>query len=673
MLELLVLMLAAAEPEPQVVLPLARYDTLVTQRASKEPPTYTTIEAARFSGTFDTQVTLTLSGRASGAMAAVKVLGEEASLRSCTSRDAVLGRQPGGDVSLTPLAAKFEVTCVVGRAGEAVSLSLFNVLAVEGAVREGTVEIGAPAAGTQKVSITRVVAHQTSPEVEPLAPSAVGRFRLTVLPDETRFRWHIQVHNPNHQPADFVLPLRSNEHVERATPATKTMTAEALTFEVASGEVDLVLEGTMKGSSFSPPLPAAAHMVLLENDPLLRLEASSDGNRVSPADTGIATQHRGAQAFLLGADQHLSWVVNRLEPLQSTSYTVSSSTSTFFVGADGQALAQTEVKVSNEGAPALSMPLAATPVWAAVADTPVALTRDGLGRVYLPLALGAQTVSVQHRQALKVVPGLAFGRLEVPGVGTTVTASGVALRYSRGWVPLFEVFAGDSHSALPPFGDVLVLLGLSAWAAQLLGAWLKRRHAVALAALLGLIAWATPTGYWAVLVGVCAVTMVRVMPWLRRLELPVISASSLFGTVAVMGLGMAILVAGVTFFGDNIRVLFAQSANALAGDVEVRARTKPARSVDEPALATRYTGTPAKVDLPSGLRQTFLSQELVDATASTSCTVLLLDAAIVDVAKVLLDLVLLLALFRLRAPLLEGTKRLVERVALKPRANVQPA
>lgn len=669
MLELMLLVLTAADPEAQVVLPLARYDRLITQSPNKEPLSYTIIEAAKFAGTFEAGPTLTLTGRASGLMTPVKVLGDEVALRSCTSRDAVLGRQPNGEVALTPLASKFEVTCVVGKPGEALELSLSNVLAVEGTVRDAVIDLGAPAAGTQKVSISRMMAHLPASKIEPLAPSASGRFRLTLLPDETRFRWHVRVRNPNHQATDFVLPVRANEHIERVTPAAKAMTADAVTFEVASGELELVLDGTMTGTDFLPPLPAMAQMVLLENDPSLRLEANSDGDRVSPAETGISAQHRGAQAFLLGPQQRVSWVVNRLTALQSTSYTVSSSISTFFVGADGQALAETEVAVANEGAPALSMPLTATPVWAAVGESAVALTRDGRGQVYLPLALGPQTVSVQHRQALKVVPGLAFGRLEVPGVGTTVTSSRVALRYARGWVPLFETFAGDSRSAVPQFGDVLVLLGLSWWAAQLFGGWLKRRHAIALATLLGLTAWATPTGYWVVLLGVCAVTMVRVMPWLRRLELPVISAPSVFSTAAVMGLGMVMLVSGVTFFGDNLRALFGQSAQALAGEVEVRARTVQWSSPVEPeAKLQRYTGTPARVQLPAGVRSSFLGQELVDASASTPCTVLLLDAAVVEAAKLLLDALLLLAVYWLRAPLLAEAKRLVERLAVKPRA-----
>jgi hypothetical protein len=187
---------------------------------------------------------------------------------------------------------------------------------------------------------------------------------------------------------------------------------------------------------------------------------------------------------------------------------------------------------------------------------------------------------------------------------------------------------------------------------------------------LGLIACATPIGYWAVLVGVCAVTMVRVMPWVRRLELPVISASNVFSTATVMGLGMVLLVGGVTVFGDNIRALFGASANALAGEagVQTNPRGAPAAPAAQPPAVVRYTGTPAKVEVPWGVRQTTLSQELVDASASMRCTVVLLDAAVVDATKVLLDVLLLLALFRLRNPLLVGVKRLVEQFVAKPRA-----
>jgi hypothetical protein len=407
-------------------------------------------------------------------------------------------------------------------------------------------------------------------------------------------------------------------------------------------------------------------MVLLESHPLLRLETKSEGSAISPAETGITAQYRGAQALLLSTGQQVSWTANRLEALPSTSYTVSSVRSTFFIGGDGQTVGESTVSLSNEGAPALSMPLTARPVWAAVGETAIALTRDAHGGIYLPLALGPQVASVQHRQSLEVAPGLAWGRLEVPGFGTTATNSVVTLRYGRDWVPLFEGYAGDQRWAVPAFGDVLVLVCLAAWAAQLLSAWLSRRQAGLVAVLLGFVAWSTHTGYWAVLVGVSAVTMLRMVPWLRRLQLPVISPSSLAGTVTVMGLGMLLLVGGATLFGDNVRALFGMSADALAGDTSVSKRRAFEAPVSSrgPSAAAHYEGTPARVELPMGHRETFLSQDLVDGTASGTATVLLLHASVVAALKVLLDLLLLLAAYRLRVPLLQGARSQLERLTV---------
>ena len=661
----LTLLILAADPDAHVVLPLERYDTLVRGRPAQDVSSFTIVESARLEGSFDQGVTLTLAGRARGAMPAVKVLGDDARLLSCSSRDAVLGRTATGELELTPLATKFEVRCALGRSESGVTLSLMNVPAVEAVVRDGLVDLGTPAAGSQRVSVTRRAASTQARQAEfaKVPPTAVGRYRLTVLPDEVRFRWQLQVHNPNREHADFIVPVRPNEQVEGSTPVAREVTADAVTFDVGPGDVELVMTGTLKGTQFVPPLPAAAQLVLLESHPLLRLETSSEGSAVSPAETGITAQYRGAQAVLLSTGQHVSWTANRLEALPSTSYTVSTVLSTFFIGGDGQTVAESTAELSNVGAPALSMPLSAKPVWASVGDTAIALTHDAHGGLYLPLALGPQLASVQHRQSLEVGPGLAWGRLEVPGFGATATSSSVRLRYAREWVPLFEGYAGERRWSLPTFGEVLVLLCLAAWAAQVLAAWLSRRQAAMVAVLLGFVAWSTQTGYWSVLIGVSAVTMLRMVPWLRRLQLPLISPSSLAGTVTVMGLGMLLLVGGATLFGDNIRALFGMSADALAGDTQVSRR----RGSEAPAssgVVPRYEGTPARVELPRGHRETFLSQDLVDGTASGTATVLLLHTSVVAALKVLLDLLLLLAAYRLRAPLLQGARSQLERLTV---------
>ena len=655
----LTLLLLAADSDAHVVLPLERYDTLARVRA-QDVRSFTIIESAHLEGSLEQGLTLTLAGRARGAMPAVKVLGDEARLLSCISRDSVLGRAATGELELTPLAAKFEVKCAVGRSEAGVALSLMNVSAVDATVRDGVVDLGTPAAAVQRVSVTRRLAPTQTHQ--PVPTTAVGHYRVTVLPDETRFRWQIQVHNPNREHADFVVPIRPNEHVEAATPQARDVSADAVTFDVAPGDAELVMIGTMKGSEFSPPLQAAAQMVLLESHPLLRLETRSEGSAVSPAETGISAQYRGAQALLLSTGQHVSWVATRLEALPSTGYTVRSALSTFFIGGDGQMVAESSAILSNEGAPALSMALTAKPVWAAMDDTAIALTRDGHGGLYLPLAIGEQKASVQHRQSLEVMPGFAWGRLELPGFGATATRSAVRLRYGRDWVPLFEGYAGDRRWGLPALGEALMLLCLAAWAAQLLCAWLSRRQAVMVAVLLGFVAWSTPTGYWAVLVGLAAVTMLRMVPWLRRLELPLISPSSLAGTVTVMGLGMLLLVGGATLFGDNIKGLFGMSADALAGETQMSSRhaAEPPGSSPVP----HYEGTPARVDLPSGQRETFLSQDLVDGTASGSATVLLLRASVITTLKVLLALLLLLAAYRLRGPLLQGARSQLERLTV---------
>ena len=110
----LTLLLLAADPDAHVVLPLERYDAMRV-RAVEDKPSFTIVESARIEGSFEQGLTLTLVGRAQGAMGAAKVLGADTRLLSCTSRDALLGRMASGELELKPLAARFEVKCTLGR------------------------------------------------------------------------------------------------------------------------------------------------------------------------------------------------------------------------------------------------------------------------------------------------------------------------------------------------------------------------------------------------------------------------------------------------------------------------------------------------------------------------------------------------------------------------------
>jgi hypothetical protein len=180
-----------------------------------------------------------------------------------------------------------------------------------------------------------------------------------------------------------------------------------------------------------------------------------------------------------------------------------------------------------------------------------------------------------------------------------------------------------------------------------------RKPALALAALLAVGAWASSTTHWGVIIGLSGFSALRAVPWLRRLQLLLISPSSLAGTGVVAGLLMVTMVAGVTLIGDNVRALFGMSADALAGDVAV-----PRRAADV------YAGTPARADLPTGVRATRLSEELVDFTGPRVCRVVLVRTAVVEAVTLALHLTLLVLALRSRRQLFAGLARQFEQLTV---------
>lgn len=693
----------AEAPPAQVTLPLPTYEEL---RKRDERPSLTVVESLRISGSFQRrELTLTLSGRATGHLPSVDVLEQSQSgggvnLHGCEG-DALLSHGEGdaqGGFQLTPLKPSFSVRCrLAPRGSDRLELRVKpSVLYVDAQVEDGEF-VQSDAEGQERVySVVRL----TGAPSEALRPSATARYRLSLYPDETRFRYQFDVRNPNRSTQPFVLWLRNNEVVQQVDaqaryeidreargaaagdhPGAVSDKGPRYRFELPPGERTLVLTGTLSGQRFQPPVSASVQYVLLESHPLLRPQPSGAARRISSAETRITAEFRGAQAFLLGEKEELRWQVTRLAALRTTSFAVRSAEHRFFLAADGRVLGESALNLDNQGAPDLTLPMKAPmePTFASLRGEAVFLTRNEAGQLWLPISQGDQTVLVQHRQALSGRLGVAGGALYLPQLSASASQASVELRFPREWRPLYAELAPEYQLLAFSGADVILWLLLLLWVERCLaGLGLARRPRLRLLAIVAPAAALSDPAVFGLVVAALALSALYVLPALRRvsrgwLVLGAVGAGGLF-LMTLVSLGGARMMkqpsGGYSKVASDSWSGPSSSANLRnAAEAPPKPDGKPA---PDPGAPQVVEGLPAKFVMPYGERQVSFHREMLNTEAPRAARVVLLarrtEAALETTALVLA----LLGLIFLRRQLAQGAAALWQR-ALAPLPSAPPS
>ncbi len=312
---LLVALLLAADPATshQVSIPLDDYERL---RRQGERPSLTVVDLLRVEGSFAKRdLAVTFTGRASGSWPSAEVLRADGiRLHSCEG-EALLSRAESGAFAVTPLAQKFALRCRIALDGSdrLAAQATGAVLEVVSSVSDG--ELVASGGGPARdFSVVRRIA---GGEQQDLPPTVTGRYLVTLLPDEARFVYRLDVHNPARGHRRFEVALRDAEHVE-GVDAQVAWDAEGTRyrFDLPPGDTLLSLRGRLTEARFTPPVAASLQDLLLESHPLIRPDLRTAARRGGVAATGLGARFRGAQAFLLGAgpqDAEVAWTATRLQ------------------------------------------------------------------------------------------------------------------------------------------------------------------------------------------------------------------------------------------------------------------------------------------------------------------------------------------------------------------------
>jgi hypothetical protein len=678
---ILAFVLLAGAPAPQTVtLSLEEFEAL---RKLRERPSVTVVDQLRVVGSFaGHDLAVELSGRTAGTQPAVPVLDGGVRPYACQG-DALLFRDDGGRIALTPLAGRFAVRCRLGIDGsdrlEAVALPA--VLEVTASVSDGELVAEPHAEGGRQFSVVRKIAGDGG---SALPPSVVGQYRVTLLPDETRFLYRLAIRNPGRGHRKFELALREAEHVESVNaPIAWDAEGTRYRLDLPPGETTVELIGRLTGTSFVPPVPASIQYLLVESHPLIRPELRTEAKRVGVGEVGIAPQYRGAQAFLLDGGGEVAWTTTRLEALKTAGFAVRELSQIFFLGADGAVRGETTLDVDNQGAPSLSLPLGGDPTFASVQGEPMFLTRDASGSLFIPLAQGPQRVLTQDVRRFSTHLGIGVARLELPRPGTIASRARVELRYPDEWIPVFESLPPRSRVHLldeSDLGALAVLLGLVLWVLALGGVarrtrWVLGGSTVLLAALAASArAPLTALAAAPLVMLAAALTWRNLAGWRRALALAG-EALCLLIAIAVMG-GVVFAPAArapsyryASYDQESEQMLGSLNSNVMAGKEKQRlpAAAAPAAPQDtaaraQTANALAYEGVPAKIDLPSGAGRSHFSREMVASQAGMRVTVVAIASRAVAALRWLAAALLLLLGFLHRTELTAGARKFAERV-----------
>lgn len=668
---LLALVLAAEAAGPNVTLPLAEYEKL---RLLRERPSITVVDLLRIDGSFGRRdLSVTIQGRASGTQPTAEVLGGEGfRLYGCTG-EALVTRAESGSFALTPLAPRFEARCRVALDGsdrlEATALA--SVLEVASAVADGEL-VSNGGGGDRAFSIVR----RLSGGDTVLPPSVAGRYRVTLLPEESRFLYRFEVRNPNRGRHRFVIPLRDAEHVESVNaPVAWDREGGGYRFELPPGESVIELTGRLTSSSFAPPIEASLQHLLLESHPLIRAEVAGGAKRVGVGEVGLPASYRGAQAFLLDGKAGVGWKTTRLEALKTAGLAVSTLTQVFFVGASGEVRGETRLAIDNQGAPALELPVSGEPTFASVGGEPAFLTRDEVGRLFLPLAQGEQSVVVQAKGALRSFLGFAAASLDLPRLGAPASLASVELRYPAEWFPVFEAFAPQSRLGLLERAELFRLAVLALLAERLLALLRiapRRRYAIAGATVVA--AAFSPILFGALSSGSVLFLVAVAVTWLwRRLSgLRLLAALAL---PVLAGLGALQLAASVSYAPpaeESAYVYAGEAGDAVSFEGKGKSMARAALAPDalapaSPGLAApTYQGLPARIDLPRGARESAFRRQLLATDEPRHVFVLLASSRLVSLLTWVTALLALGLAVRSRSELAQGARDLIIRLRTPP-------
>lgn len=635
----------AASPGSTVTIPVQEYMNLIR---NSEKPRFVSILGATLSGRYGDKLRIEVSGQASSLNEQREFLrfdAQNVNFESC-SGDAQVSFADGV-ASLLPTSPKFSLTCQISiKNWSQVQLTFVQAMGAKADVTGAETLLLSEGNGDRSINISKALGGERP--VENLPISAVGRFRISVLPEASRFDYNIQIENPSRNTRRFDISLVNGETPSRvSTESEFTEDDGKVSLKLRPGSNSVRIEGAFTGTSFKSPVSGGPHYLLIENHQLLQLTADSKSRRISARDAGLSSRFSGQRAYLLQDDSPTSWTVKKLAVLPALGYAIENAQYNYFIPSRGKGLVEATFQINNQGQPEIPLPLNGRPLYLEIDGTPQVLASNADGELLLQVSPGSRRVYLQYEAPVETSSILGLPMLKLARPKAVMSEVSSRIGFEDGALLLWAQGLGRMESDLwDLFSIALFLIVLAA-----VYSWSRRfglqpfgRIAASFSA--ALIAILYPTLFsLAVMAGLAALGIRHRTEISRRFRTTHWSPMRMIGAFA----GVVLVLFTLTFVLSMSRRFDARHSEALVGGMAQKkmqsydsapaaapmmAKNRagfggapPAREVEVAAAmdsmeqdssegsTNDYQGLPAKVTIPDAERNVWFHRGLLEAEA----------------------------------------------------------
>ena len=450
----------AAETTSTVTIPIKEYMDL---KKISEKKSVTTLEEVQLSGEFGKNLQISFLGSSQGEPTFLPVLRDTGiSLSNCQGQAAL--QVQDGSLQILAQSSKFKLSCQAAiKNWDQFQLIVLNALFVKSDVKGGDFQAGNGNIGERRITLTKTLPHRVVADL-PITdeePSAMGRYQISVLPEETKFRYILTFNNPNRAVKTFKLSFPNEEVVQKLeTNVVYEEKEKAFLLKLPPGETAVVVTGRLPKPAFSSLVKTAVEYVLVENSPVLTLQIKEPSHRISVGDAHMSPQFLGARAYLLTKGDKVSWTSQKLEVFSALTFTVKTANYHYLWKEEGSNLVEAQFNIDNQGAAEIPLSLPGKPLYLEINGVPQVLAKNEEQQLLVRLPAGnSQNVTVQYEIEEKNKRGIASLSDDLARPSSVISRADLTLTMPKKKQLLFAESFHDKKFHYSMMGFLFALVG----------------------------------------------------------------------------------------------------------------------------------------------------------------------------------------------------------------------
>lgn len=437
----------------EVKLPLSQYLRLL-EREKTTP--ITVVEETLLKGDYkSSSFQIILKGRAVAPWKEVAVLENfEGHLRAC-SGNGILSMKDS-QYTLLPLGNNFQVSCKITPKNKNLELGVLNTLYFESQVANAESNVTSDNNQTHKVALfEKVTAQENKKHADVIAKA---QYKLTILPDNSKFEYTFQLNNPNRGLEKYELNWINAEFIESVETALKyEETNSGLIVTLPAGSHVVLVKGKLNNAQFKPLLASEEQYLLIQNHPLMQVQAATNWRRIATDESSMAQDYNSARAFLIDPKQSLTWSSKKLQAFSALGYTLKNANYLYYVARDGKAIVEATYRIMNQGTPEISLNIPGKALYMSIDGQSSPLYKDDKNALLVSMNSGEHTLVVQYQTESKERLLASIEKAELLKPQAVLSNSSVTVRLDPAWKMMVANF-GDTLYTQINFNNLFLAL-----------------------------------------------------------------------------------------------------------------------------------------------------------------------------------------------------------------------